>query len=79
MAYCYGFVDGASRHTLNIALAASVLYSHAHALVSSGGAFLSPTTKNIVEYHAVIGLLTEYSSRGFDHMVVYLNSQLVVS
>ena len=79
MDYCYGFVDGSSRHTMNLTSAAWVLYSQAHDFISLGGVFLGPTTNNIVEYHAVIGLLTEASSHGVDHMMVYLDSQLGVS
>ena len=75
----YSFVDGASRHTLNLASTSCVLYSQAHDLVSSGGAFLGPNTNNIIEYHAVIGLLTEASSCDINHMVIFLDSPLVVS
>ena len=75
----YSFVDSVSRHTLNISFIAWVLYSQSHDLVSSGGVFLGPTTNNITEYHAMTGLLTKDSSRDIDHMVVYLESQLVVS
>ena len=76
--YC-GFVNGADIRTLNLASATWVLYSQAHNLISSGKACLGPATNNIIEYHAVIGLLTEASSRYVDHMVVYLDSWLVVS
>ena len=58
----YGFVDGACRHTLNLASATWVLYSPAEYLVSSGTVCLGPTTNNITEYEAVIGLLTEAAS-----------------
>ena len=59
----YGFVDGACHHTLNLALAAWVLYSPAHDLVISGAICIGPATNNIVEYQEVIGLLTEAASR----------------
>ena len=58
----YSFFDGAFRHTLNLASATWVLYSPAHDLISSGAVCIGPTTKNIVEYQVVIGLLTEAAS-----------------
>ena len=75
----YGFVDGACRHTLNLASATWVLYSQAHDLVSSVVGYIVLTTNNIVEYHAVIGLLTKAASRDIDHLVVFMDYQLVVS
>ena len=79
MTLYYEFVDGASRHTLNLISASWVFYSQSHDLVSSGGVFLGPATNNIVEYHVVIGPLTKASSHGIDHMVVFLDSQIVLS
>ena len=70
----YGFADGACLHTLNLALATWVLYSPAHYLVSSGVVCIGPTINNIVEYHAVIGLLTEAVSQDIDHLVVFMDS-----
>ena len=58
----YDFADGACHHTLNIISAAWVLYSLAKYLVSSGVVCIGPATKNIIEYRAVIGLLTEAAS-----------------
>jgi ribonuclease HI len=59
----FGFADGASRHTRNIASAAWVIYQFDE-VVSSGGICLGPATNNMAEYHAVIGLLTQASSLG---------------
>ena len=73
----FGFADGASRHTQNIASAAWVIYQFDQ-VVSSGGICLGPTTNNMAEYHAVIGLLTQASSLGISRIIVYLDSQLVV-
>ena len=56
-----------------------MLYSQAHDLVSSSVVCIGPTTNTIVEYHAVIGLLTEGASRDIDHLVVFMDSELVVS
>ena len=58
----YGFANGSFCHTLNLALAAWVLYSPAEYLVSLGVVCLGPATNNITEYEAVIGLLTEATS-----------------
>ena len=58
----YGFADGAFWHTLNLASTAWVLYSLAKDLVNSGEVCVGPATNNIVEYRAVIGLLTEATS-----------------
>jgi ribonuclease HI len=73
----FGFVDGASRHTRDIASATWVIY-HFDEVVSSRGIYLGPATNNMAEYHAVIGLLTQASSLGIFHIIVYLESQLVV-
>jgi ribonuclease HI len=72
-----GFADGSSRHTQNIASAAWVIY-HYDELVSLGGIFLGSTTNNVVEYHTVIGILTKASSLGIYHLVINLDSQLMV-
>ena len=74
----YSFADGACRHTLNIASAAWVLYSPPYDLVSSGVVCIGPTTNNITEYRAVIGLLTEATSQDVHNLVVLMDSQLVV-
>ena len=58
----YGFADGACHHTLNLTLAAWVLYSSAHDLISSRAVCIGPTTNNITEYQAVIGVLIEVAS-----------------
>ena len=71
------FVDRTSRHTQNVASAAWVIY-HSDKLVSSGGIFLGSETNNMEEYHVVIELLTEASSLGISHMIINLDSQIVV-
>jgi ribonuclease HI len=73
----FGFADGASRHTRNIASTTWVIY-HFDEVVSSEGICLGTTTNNMAEYHVVIGLLTQASSLGISHIIVYLDSQLVV-
>ena len=74
----YGFVDGAFHHTLNLALAAWVLYSPVEDLVSSGVVCIGPATNNITKYKAVIGLLTKATSQDVHDLVVLMDSQLVV-
>ena len=70
----YGFADGACHHTLNLASAAWVLYSPTKDLVSLGAVCIGPTTNNIAEYEAVIGLLTEVSSQDVHNLVFLMES-----
>ena len=74
----YGFAEGACCHTLNLSSTASVLYSPAYDLVSLGAVCIGPTTNNITEYRAVIGVLTEAVSHDVHNLVVLMDSQLVV-
>ena len=70
----YGFADGACLKTLNLASVAWVLYSQANDLVSLGAICLGLATNKIIEYHAMIGLLTEFASHDIDHLVVFMDS-----
>ena len=63
-----GFVDGASRHTCNLDLAAWVIYSHSGQLVSSGGACLGSASNNVAEYRAIIEILWEAFSCGITQL-----------
>jgi ribonuclease HI len=72
-----GFVDRASRHTQNIASATWVIY-HSGELVSSVGISLGSTTNNMAEYDVIIELLTEASSLGITHLIINLDSQIMV-
>ena len=78
MAY-YGFADGASRHTRNLASVAWVIYSPSDELIISGARCLGSATNNVAEYQAAIGLMSEALSSGITHLIVHLDSQLVVS
>ena len=49
-----GFVDGASRSTRNLSLAAWVIYDPTGELVNLQGVCLGHATNNIVEYSAVL-------------------------
>ena len=72
------FVDGSSCYTLILASVAWVLYSPTGDLVSSGGTCLGPAMDNIVEYHTVIGLLSEALTNDVSQIRVYLDSKLFV-
>jgi hypothetical protein len=73
-----GFVDGASRSTQNLASVAWEIYAPTDELISLHGVFLGRATNNITEYSAVIELLTDVISLGIRHLIVRLDSQLVV-
>jgi ribonuclease HI len=73
-----GFTDGASRSTQNLASTAWEIYAPTNELISLHGVCLGRATNNIVEYSAVIELLTDAISLGICHLVVRLDSQLVV-
>ena len=73
-----GFMDGANCYTLNLASVAWVLYSPIGDLVSSGGVCLGPSTNNLVEYHAMIGLFMECLNNDVREIRIYLDSKLVV-
>ena len=71
-------MDGANFYTLNIVSTAWVLYSPTGDLVSSGGVCLGPSTNNLTEYHAVIGLLMDVLANDVREIRVYLAFELVV-
>jgi ribonuclease HI len=73
-----GFADGASRSTQNLASVAWAIYAPTDELISLHGVFLGRATNNITEYNAVIELLTNVVSLGIRHLIVRLDSQLVV-
>jgi ribonuclease HI len=73
-----GFADGDSHHTLNLASAAWVIYEPSGQFLSSGSTCLGPSTNNIAEYSATMELLLDAISYGIQHLVVHLDSQLVV-
>jgi ribonuclease HI len=73
-----GFADGASHSTQNLASAVWANYAPTNELVSLRGVCLGHATNNIAEYSAVIELLVDAISLGIRHLVVRLDSQLVV-
>ena len=74
-----GFLHGGSRHTQNLTSTSLLIYSHYTQLVSSGGACLVSATKNIVEYSVGNELLSNINSLGTPHLLIHLDSQLIVS
>jgi ribonuclease HI len=73
-----GFADGASRSTQNLASVAWAIYAPTNELVSLRGVCLGRATNNIVEYSVVIEFLIDAISLEIRHLVVRLNSQLIV-
>ena len=72
------FADGACRSTRNISSTAWVIYSPTDELISMHGVSLGQTTNNIAEYSAVIELLSESISFGIRHLIIGLDSELIV-
>src|SRR3984885_4441651 len=75
----FGFIDGASRHTQNLASTTWVLYYPTGQLMVSRGVCIGPASNNMVEYTVVINFLSEAISHEIDSLVYYLDSQLIVS
>jgi hypothetical protein len=73
-----GFTDGASRSTQNLASTAWKIYAPTNELVSLRGVCLVHATNKIAEYNVVIELLVDAISLGIRHLVVRLDSHLVV-
>ena len=73
-----GFMNGASRHILNLASIVWVIYEPSGQLLSSGSTCLGPSTNNIAEYSVIMELLLDAISYGIQCLVVHLDSQLVV-
>ena len=73
-----GFADGTSRSTQNLASITWAVYAPTNELVSSRGVCLGRATNNIAEYSVIIELFIDSISLGIHHLVVRLDSQLVV-
>jgi ribonuclease HI len=72
------FADGARCSTHNLTSIAWEIYAPMNELICLHSVFLGRATNNITEYTAVIELLTDIISLGIRHLVVWLDSQLVV-
>ena len=70
--------DGAIRSTRNLASSTWALYNSDGELFASSGICLGQVTNNIVEYSVVVELLTKAISLNIQHLIVRLDSQLVV-
>ena len=75
----FRFTDGASQYTQNLSSVSWVIYYPSGQLMVSRGVCIGPASNNIAKYNTVINLLSEAISYGIDSLVVYLDSQLVVS
>lgn len=75
----FRFANGASQCTRNLSSVAWVIYYPIGQLMVSRGVCIGPTSNNMAEYTTVINLLSKAVSYGIDLLVVYLDSQLMVS
>jgi ribonuclease HI len=73
-----GFADGASRSTQNLASASLAIYAPMNELINLHGVCLGRETNDITKYNAVIEFLTDAISLGIHHLIVRIDSQLVV-
>ncbi len=73
-----GYADGASRSTRNLSSAAWAIFDPSGELVSFRGVCIGRSTNNIVEYSALIELLSDTIAHGIRQLIVRLDSQLVV-
>ena len=73
-----GCVDGASRSTQNLSFVAWAIFAPGGELVSFQGICIGWSKNNIVEYNALIELLSDSISFGINHIIITLDSQLVV-
>jgi hypothetical protein len=73
-----GFANGASHSTQNLASATWAIYAPTNEVIFLRGICLGRETNNIAEYSAMVELLVDAISLGIHHLVVRLDSQLVV-
>lgn len=72
------FSDGACRSTWNLSFMAWAIYDPNSELINLQGICLGHTTNNVVEYSAIIELLSDDITLGIRELVVNLDSQLFV-
>jgi len=75
----YGYADGASLTSRNIASAAWVILSPTKKIVNSRGIYLGPKKNDVIKYNIFIELMIETSALGIHHLIVHLDSELIVS
>lgn len=73
-----GYVDGSSHSSQNLSSTAWAIFAPHGKLVSLQGIYLCHSTNNIVEYSAVIELLSNAISNRIHRAVTRLDSHLVV-
>jgi ribonuclease HI len=73
-----GFINGASCSTQNLASIGWEISSPTNKLISLRGVCLGHATNNIAEYSVVIKFLIDAISLDILHLVIRLDSQLVV-
>ena len=74
-----GYTDGTNRCSRNAASTAWVIFNPSNEFVNVGGIFLGHATNNLVEYEAVIALMTNASALGVCSLIIRLDSELVIS
>ena len=78
MAMFIGLEDGANHYTLKLESMLGYCTQPTGDLVSSWGVCLGPSNNNLIEYHAVIRLLTQSLDNDVREIRVYLDLELVV-
>ena len=73
-----GYADGAIRSTNNLSSAAWAIFAPNDELVSFQGICIGRSTNSIVEYSALIKLLSDAISFGINNIIIRLDSQLMV-
>ena len=73
-----GYADGASHSTQNLSSAAWAIFAPNIELVSFQGICIGKSMKNIAKYSILIKLLSYAISFSFNHIIIRLDSQLVV-
>jgi ribonuclease HI len=78
LAYHINYIDGANHWTQNLASAAWALHTPSHEMLHLSGICLGSATNNQDEYTTVIGLLVDAQHHRIRHLIIFLDSQLVV-
>ena len=73
-----GYADGASSSTWNLSSTAWAIFDPSSELVSFRGICIGRSTNNIIEYSALMKLLSDAIAHGICRLVVRLDSQLVI-
>ena len=73
-----GYADGASHSTQNLSSAVWDIFALNDEWVTFQGICIGRSTNNIAEYSALIELLSDAISFGINHIIIRLDSQLVV-